>query len=88
MPRQRVPITAVLWTTALAVPAALLGLVGVALLDETLPQIALSLSRLNWRALGVESSARWPELAGMIVGQALILVIFLLRREHQHSESS
>jgi hypothetical protein len=85
MPRYRIPLTVAIWTTALAVPAALLGLVGVALLDETLPQIALSLSRFDWRAISVETSARWPELAGMLVGQALILAILLFLRERRRA---
>ena len=42
---------------------------------------------LNWRGLAVEGSARWPEVAGMILGQALILSILLLaRRNGQRSE--
>lgn len=88
MPRYRVWITAAFWTLALAIPAALLGLIGVAFLDEILPRIALSLARFDWQSIGVEASARWPEIAGMVVGQVLILAIFLLMRGRRRSTAN
>lgn len=88
MPRYRVWITAGFWTIALAIPAVLLGLIGVAFLDEILPRVALSLARFDWQSIGVEASARWPEIAGMVIGQVLILAIFLLIRERRRSAAS
>ena len=65
-------------TLALALPSGLLALGIVATLDEYLPRIADAVSRANWSALALEAGARWPELAGMLVGQLLLLAILVV----------
>jgi hypothetical protein len=69
---------AVLGTLALALPSGLLALGIVAALDELLPRLAATVQRANWGALALEAGARWPELAGMLVGQLLLLAILLV----------
>jgi hypothetical protein len=63
---------------ALALPSGLLALGIVATLDEYLPRISDALSSANWSALALEAGARWPELAGMLVGQLLLLAILVV----------
>lgn len=65
-------------TLALALPSGLLALGIVATLDEYLPRISGALARANWSALALEAGARWPELAGMLVGQLLLLAILVV----------
>ncbi|HEX9872061.1 MAG TPA: hypothetical protein VGC99_26385 [Candidatus Tectomicrobia bacterium] len=63
---------------ALALPSGLLALGIVATLDEYLPRLSDALARANWSALALEAGARWPELAGMLVGQLLLLAILVV----------
>jgi hypothetical protein len=65
-------------TLALALPAGLLALGILAALDEYLPRIASWLPGADWNALALEASARWPEAAGILVGQLLLLAILLI----------
>lgn len=72
-----------LWFLILALPATALALCGVALLDEYLPAIVNKLvmvGRIDWFAVRLEASARWPEVAGMAIGQMLIIGLLLLER--------
>ena len=81
MAKLRTLSTAVLGTLALALPSGLLALGIVATLDEYLPRISAALTaalRSNWSALALEAGARWPELAGMLVGQLLLLAILVV----------
>ena len=78
MAKLRTLSTAVLGTLALALPSGLLALGIVATLDEYLPRIGAALSRANWSALALEAGARWPELAGMLVGQLMLLAILVI----------
>ena len=71
------------WFLALALPATALALGGLVLLDAYLPSLANKLAmaaRIDWLSLKLEGSARWPEVAGMIIGQLLIFVFLLLAR--------
>jgi hypothetical protein len=69
----------ILWTVVLGVPFTALSLALVALIDKA--SVALmSLSPATWQKLVLEGSARWPELAGMVIGQAVIMLILLLAR--------
>ena len=84
-----VSLVAVIATLGLAIPFTLLALAGVAWTTENLTQIAATLAspaHYDWAALGREAWARMPEVAGMIIGQALILVIFLLARREVRAE--
>jgi hypothetical protein len=81
MAKLRILSTAVLGTLALALPSVLLALGIVATLDEYLPRISAGLTaalRANWSALALEAGARWPELAGMLVGQLMLLAILVI----------
>jgi F0F1-type ATP synthase membrane subunit c/vacuolar-type H+-ATPase subunit K len=71
----------------LAVPFTVIALVGTAYITNHLGDIATAVSSLvNWRGVAVEGSARWPEIAGMIIGQMLILSILLIARRNGHTE--
>lgn len=86
---RKVQFLATLLTLVLAVPFTLLGLLGAAYLANHLTDIAGALTALaNWRGVAVEGAARWPELAGMIVGQLLILTILLITRRNGQNEAS
>ena len=77
----KIQFIAVGFTLALAVPFTVAALVGAAWLTNHMPEIASFVNGLmNWRGLAVEGSARWPEVAGMLIGLALILSILLLAR--------
>jgi hypothetical protein len=80
---RRVSMVAVAATIGLAVPFTLLGLAGAAWLTENMRQVSTTLANaaaMDWRALALEGWARLPEIAGMVIGQALIMVILLLAR--------
>lgn len=82
MAKLRTLSAAFLGTAALALPSGLLALGLVAFLDENLPRLATALTNINWTALALEAGARWPELAGMLVGQLLLLAILLIGGRH------
>ena len=49
--------------------------------------ILASPAQIDWAALARETWARLPEVAGMVIGQVLILVIFLLARREVRSDA-
>jgi hypothetical protein len=66
------------WTLALAVPAALLALALAAFLDLYAIELAnafVTALRADWQTF---ASTRWPELAGMVIGQVLLMAILLM----------
>ena len=84
---RNVQMYATVWTLVLAVPFTVIALVGTAYITNHLGDIATAVSTLvNWRGVAVEGSARWPEIAGMIVGQLLILSILLIARRNGRTE--
>ena len=84
---RKVQMYATLWTLVLAVPFTVIALVGTAYITNHLGDIATAISALvNWRGIAVEGSARWPEIAGMIIGQLLILSILLIARRNGRTE--
>jgi hypothetical protein len=84
---RNVQMYATVWTLVLAVPFTVIALVGTAYITNHLGEIATAVSSLvNWRGVAVEGSARWPEIAGMIVGQLLILSILLIARRSSRTE--
>ena len=84
---RKVQMVATVWTLVLAVPFTVIALVGTAYISNHLGEIATAVSSLvNWRGVAVEGSARWPEIAGMIVGQLLILSILLIARRNGSTE--
>jgi hypothetical protein len=83
----KVQMYATVWTLVLAVPFTVIALVGTAYISNHLGEIATAVSALvNWRGVAVEGSARWPEIAGMIIGQLLILSILLIARRSGRTE--
>jgi hypothetical protein len=84
---RKVQMYATVWTLVLALPFTVIALVGTAYITNHLGDIANAVSSLaNWRGVAIEGSARWPEIAGMIIGQLLILSILLIARRNGHTE--
>lgn len=80
---RKVQFHATFWTLVIAIPFTAMALVGVAYLTENLSQIANLIGKLSrnisvgGRGLVLEFSARWPEVAGMVIGMIVILTIYL-----------
>ncbi len=80
---RKVQITAVIWTLFLAIPLTALALSMAAYLTEHLGQILNSIQTFSQatsaggRGWIMEFAARWPELAGMVIGQLVIMAILL-----------
>ncbi len=90
---RKVQFTAVFWTLFLAVPLTALGISLAAYLTDHLAEmvnalvtssVASTLGGLGWLA---EFSARWPEVAGMIVGQLVIMLILVVVRREKLAEN-
>ena len=81
--------TAVVVTLSLAIPFTLLALVAVAWIDDNLARIVASLTspQVDWQAVVREAWSRWPEVLGMLVGQALIILILVLARDAALAEN-
>ena len=77
---RRAPLITLFWTLALAAPLTALALVGLAFITDHQRSIGQALASVNWRGLALEGSARWPEVAAMVIGQLLILGLLLVRR--------
>ncbi|MFZ6029523.1 MAG: hypothetical protein ACOYYS_17560 [Chloroflexota bacterium] len=81
-------ITALVCTLALAIPFTLAALIGAACLTEYAPEITALVQTINrqtsvtGRGWATELAARLPELAGMLLGMAVLLTILLLRGKH------
>jgi hypothetical protein len=80
-------VAAIFWTIVLAVPFTVAALLGVAYLTEHTAQIAafintisqqMTIGERGWMATLAE---RLPELAGMIIGQLVLLTILLFARK-------
>jgi hypothetical protein len=74
-------LVATRWILLLSIPVTVLALLGVIFLTDVFPAWIAGL-QINWNALSLEGSARWPELAGMLIGQLLIMA-FLIPRLHR-----
>ena len=72
----------------LALPFTLLALAGVAWLTENLTAIATAVGGIDVPALLREGWSRWPEILGMFIGQALIVVILVLARKDLKAQSA
>ena len=81
--------TAVVVTLLLAIPFTLLALAAVAWIDDNLARIVASLTspQVDWQAVVREAWSRWPEVLGMLVGQALIILILVLARDAALAEN-
>ena len=90
---RRVPLITVIWTMALAIPLTALALVAAAYITDHLIEIVNAIPRLanQGRPWLLEAAARWPEVAGLIAGSAIIVVILLIARatnNHAHEVES
>jgi hypothetical protein len=70
-------------TLGLAIPFAFLAILGTGWVTDHLPSLVRAVRLIHWPSLAAESSARWPEVAGMIVGQLLIVALLLMVRRQQ-----
>jgi hypothetical protein len=91
---RKVQFLAVFWTLLLAIPFTVLAISGLALWTENLTEISTALANFNnnvsvgGRGVMLEISERWPEVAGMIVGQLVILTIYLVARNGKLVENN
>jgi hypothetical protein len=82
---------AIFWTLALAIPFTALAVGMLIFFNDLLPGMiqSIHLPSIDWRGLTVEGSARWPEIAGMIIGQLVILALIpITRRLSQQKQKS
>ncbi len=85
---RKVQFLAFFWTLVIAIPFTALALSAAAYLTENLGQITRSLTEfsrtasVSGRGLVLEFSERWPEIAGMIIGQLVILTILLFAKKN------
>ena len=84
---RKVQFAAVFWTMVLAIPLTALALSIVAYTTEHLTQISTTIANFSLattaggRGWVLEFAQRWPELAGMVIGQLVILMILLIARQ-------
>ena len=84
---RKVPLIAVFWVFALAIPATIVALAGVAYINLHFSEIAQTIldferaTTAGGRGWVEETGERLPELAGMIVGMAVIYAIYLFTRK-------
>lgn len=89
---RKVQFMAAFWTFVIAIPFTVLALIGVAYLTENLTQIINAISKFSreisvgGRGLVLEFSARWPEIAGMVIGMIVILTIYLFAQNANKAE--
>ncbi len=89
---KKVQFAASFWTLVIAIPFTILALIGVAFLTEHLTQIANAIATFSreisvgGRGLILEFSARWPEIAGMVIGMIVILTIYLFAQSANKPE--
>ena len=89
---RKVQFTAVFWTFFLAIPFTALALSLAAYLTENLGSILASIdtfsreTSINGTGLMNEIAARWPEVAGMIIGQLVIMTILLFTWKSRQAE--
>ncbi len=91
---KKVQFLASFWTLVIAIPFTILALLGVAYLTEHLTQIASAFDKFSreisvgGRGIVLEFSARWPEIAGMVIGMIVILTMYLFAQNANKSEKS
>jgi hypothetical protein len=84
---RKVPFVAVFWTFALAIPATIVALAGVAYINLHFSEMVRALINLEQattaggRGWIAETAERLPELAGMVVGMAVIYTIYIFLRK-------
>jgi hypothetical protein len=90
---KKVQFVAVFWTMLLAIPFTVLALSLAAYTTEHLSQILNGLQTVSQattvgaRGWIAELYERWPEVAGMIVGQLVIMITLLLVRRSEMAKN-
>ena len=90
----KVQFYASFWTIVIALPFTFLALIGVAYLTEHLTQIFYAINEfsrdvsVSGRGLILEFSARWPEVAGMVIGMIVLLTIILFAQSANKVEEN
>lgn len=91
---KKVPAIAFFWILVLAVPFTAFALSAVAYVTDHLIGISTALAELSKATTSIgrpwllELTERLPEVAGMVVGQLIILVILILARSSLRKEES
>lgn len=91
---RKVQFLAVFWTMLLAVPLTALALSITAYITENLTKISNAIARFSvettagGRGWVLEFAQRWPEVAGMVIGQLVILIILLVARQNHRAEEN
>jgi hypothetical protein len=89
---RKVQFAATFWTLVIAIPFTALAVFATAAITENLEAILramLSFSNtlsVSGRGLVIEFAARWPEVAGMVIGMAVILTILIFARNIKQVE--
>ena len=89
---RKVQFIAVFWTFTLAIPFTVLAISGAAFLTDHLGAISTAVATLGrstpaaGRSWLLEFAARWPEVAGMIIGQIVIFTILYFSRQANHAD--
>jgi hypothetical protein len=91
---RKVQFLAVIWTLLLAGPFTVLAILSAAYLTENAMEIMQWIETMSQsttvggRGWIAEFSARWPELAGMVIGQIVLLTILIFARSMRPKETT
>ena len=91
---RKVQFFASIWTIIIAIPFVVVALIGTAYLTEHMTQIIRIITdfsqriSVSGRGLVLEFSARWPEVAGMVIGMLVILTIYLFAQNANKEEDT
>jgi len=86
---RKVQFAATFWTLVIAIPFTALAISATAYLTQNLEAILRAIINfsatlsISGRGLLLEFAARWPEIAGMVIGQGVILTILLFARNEK-----
>jgi hypothetical protein len=89
---RKVQFFASIWTIIIAIPFVVVALISTAYLTEHMTQIIRIITdfsqriSVSGRGLVLEFSARWPEVAGMVIGMIVILTIYLFAQNANKEE--
>jgi hypothetical protein len=89
----KVQFSAVFWTLLLAIPLTALAISITAYLTEHLVEIGTTImvisreTSISARGWILEFAERWPEVAGMIIGQLVIMTILIFARRKELAEN-
>jgi hypothetical protein len=90
----KLTFSAIVWTLILAIPFTVIALVSLAYLTEHAVEFANFSQAINQqttiggRGWLTEMAERLPELAGMLIGQLVILTILLFSRKMEQTQNT